>query len=168
MEILYIALSILQSIAISLGVGSSTLAIVNFFVAIDDGKIDETERKMMGITYVLLRVSMVLIALTTLALLVIATSSTVNPYLTVYSIAQLLLIGMLFFNALLMTKRIMPSTFGPAIQAGSWYTLGILSALVPLGLTDFSLLQFGLVYVAVLLLGISLVNGIMAYLKAKR
>ena len=168
MEIVYVVLSILQNIGISLGVGSSTLAIVNFFVAIADGKIDETERKMMGITYTLLRVAMILIALTTLALIIISTSALNYSPLTTYTSAQLLLILVLFINAILMTKRIMPSTFGPAIQAGSWYTLGILSALVPLGLTHFSLLQFGLTYLTVVLLGITLVNGLMAYLKANQ
>lgn len=163
MEILYIGLTLLQSIAISLGVGSSTLAVVNFFVAIADGKIDETERKMMGITYTLLRVAMVVIALTTLSLLALITSVNATP--GSFIMFQLVLIGILFLNALLMTKRIMPSTFGPAIQAGSWYTLGILLALIPLGLTGFSLLQFGLMYSAIVLLGICIVNGMMAYLK---
>ena len=163
MEILYIGLTILQSIAISLGVGSSTLAVVNFFVAIADGKIDETERKMMGITYTLLRVAMVIIALTTLLLLVLIMSVSAAP--GSFIMFQLTLIGILFLNALLMTKRIMPSTFGPAIQAGSWYTLGILLTLVPLGLTGLSLLQFGLMYSAIVLFGICVVNGMMAYLK---
>jgi len=160
-------LSLIQSVAISLGVGSSTLAIVNFFIAIDDGKIDETERKMMGITYTVLRVAMVLIIVTTISLIILEIVQLGLITLTAYLISQLFLIGMLFTNAYLMTKRIMPSTFGPAIQAGTWYTLGIFSALVPLGLTNFSLLQFGLLYVAVILLGISVVNGMMAYLKKK-
>ncbi len=61
--------TIIQSMAISLGVGSSTLAIINFFVAIADGAIDETERKMMGVVYKVLRVAMVLILITTILLL---------------------------------------------------------------------------------------------------
>lgn len=167
MGFVLVALSLIQSVAISLGVGSSTLAIVNFFIAIADGKIDETERKMMGITYTVLRVAMVLIIVTTISLIILEIVQLGLITLTAYLISQLFLIGMLFTNAYLMTKRIMPSTFGPAIQAGTWYTLGIFSALVPLGLTNFSLLQFGLLYVAVILLGISVVNGMMAYLKRK-
>jgi len=167
MGFVLVALSLIQSVAISLGVGSSTLAIVNFFIAIADGKIDETERKMMGITYTVLRVAMVLIIVTTISLIILEIVQLGLITLTAYLISQLFLIGMLFTNAYLMTKRIMPSTFGPAIQAGTWYTLGIFSALVPLGLTNFSLLQFGLLYVAVILLGISVVNGMMAYLKKK-
>jgi len=165
MEIITVGIYILQSIAISLGVGTSTIAIVNFFVAIADGKIDETERKMMGIGYILLRIAMVLILVTTVSLLTLEMTQFGLTVFTTYVIAQLILIGVLFINAYLMTRRIMPSTFGPAIQAGSWYTLGMIAALVPLGLTNFSLLQFGLIYFAILLLGIILVNGMMAYLK---
>ncbi len=65
MDVIFILVAILQSIGISLGVGSSTIAIVNFFVAIADGKIEPTERKMMQVTYVILRVAMVTILLTT-------------------------------------------------------------------------------------------------------
>jgi hypothetical protein len=88
--------------------------------------------------------------------------------LSAFGLAQLILILALYANAVLMTKRIMPSTFGPAIQAASWYTLGVLAAIAPLSLTNFTLLQFGLMYAAILLLGISLVNGMMAYLKARK
>ena len=65
MELLLLITAVIQSFAISLGVGSSTLAIVNFFVAIDDGKIDDTERKMMGVVYIILRIAMVMILFTT-------------------------------------------------------------------------------------------------------
>lgn len=167
MEILFVGLSILQNIAISLGVGSSTLAVVNFFVAIADGKIDETERKMMGVTYTVLRVAMVNILITTIAILCIQSFILTGIVPTEFIMYQLILISMLFINSLLMTKRLMPSTFGPAIQAGSWYTLGILTALEPFGLTNFSLVQFLLIYAAVIVLGVSLVNGMMAYLKAR-
>ena len=61
-----------------------------------------------------------------------------------------------------------PSNFGPAIQAGNWYTLGTLSALLPLGIVGFSLTQFALAYIAWLILAISIVNAIMAMQMAKR
>jgi hypothetical protein len=168
METIIILVAILQSFAISLGVGSSTLAVINFFVAISDGKIDETERKMMGITYITLRIAMVAILLASTIILGYNLQFLGVEALTLYVIAQFILIFILYGNALLMTMRIMPSTFGPAIQAGSWYSLGTLAALVPLGLTDFTFTQFILSYVAVLALAVSLINGLMAYLKRKR
>ncbi len=67
-----------------------------------------------------------------------------------------------------MTLRLMPSTFGPALQAGSWYTLGTLAALVPLGLTTFTLTEFFLGYITWLILAIAIVNGVMAILKHKK
>ena len=159
---------IVQSMAVSLGVGSSTLAVINFFVAIADGKIDETERKMMGIVYVVLRMAMVAIAITTGLIVGNSIFQGGLVALTTYTAAQITLIIVLFANSLLMTVRLMPSTFGPAIQAGSWYTLGILAALVPLGLAYFSYIQFLLGYSAILTLAIAIINAEMAFLKGKR
>jgi len=62
----------------------------------------------------------------------------------------------------------MPSTFGPALQAGSWYTLGTLAPLQLLGLTDFTLAQFLMAYVTWLILAVGIVNGVMAILKSKK
>jgi hypothetical protein len=62
----------------------------------------------------------------------------------------------------------MPSNFGPALQAGSWYTLGTLAALVPLGLTGFNITEFFMVYVTWLVLAVSIVNGVMAIQLGKR
>lgn len=161
MEIIIILGTVLQSAAISLGMGASTLAIIIFFVAIADGTIDPAERKMMGVVYVILRVAMVLILVTFLLLLGVQYLSG-NP--VILNLAQLTLIAVLFGNAILMTKRIMPSTVGPAIQAGTWYTQGIMAAVLPLGYV-LSYGQFLLAYVTMIVLAVSIVNGVMAYLK---
>jgi hypothetical protein len=169
MEMFYVLLSILQVIGISLGVGCSTVAITSFFVAIADGTIDPQERKMLGVVYILLRVAMVTILITTALLcLLFLQDASFDSYTNPFSVSRWLLIGVLFGNALLMTKHLMPSIFGPAIQAGSWYTLGVTTALVPLGLTSFSFFEFFIGYIAALALAVSLVNGTMAYLKSKK
>jgi hypothetical protein len=162
MEIIIILGTVLQGAAISLGMGASTLAIINFFVAIADGTIDPGERKMMGVVYLVLRVAMVLILVTFVVLL--ATNYLAGKPVLVNS-AQLTLIVVLYANAMLMTKRIMPSTVGPALQASTWYTLGILTTIVSLGFTAITYGQFLLGYVTVIVLAISIVNGMMAYLK---
>jgi hypothetical protein len=159
-------LTIIQAFAISLGVGSSTLAIVNFFVAIADGKIDDTERKMMGVVYVVLRVAMVLILLTTLALLGLGLLAHEAPVLANY--ALLTIVAVLYLNAILMTKHIMPSTFGPSIQAGSWYALAALMSILAQGYEVTSYPLFLLMYASWLVLATGIVNGVMAYLRAKR
>jgi len=168
MTILITFFAILQTFSVSLGVGSSTLAIVNFFVAISDGKIDETERKMMGAIYTTLRVAMVAILVTTLGLITLEFFNSGAVSLTVFSVALLFTLSILFINAVLMTIRLMPSTFGPALQAGSWYTLGALVALKLQGITDFTFLQFFLAFMAWMVLAIGVVNGIMSLLKKRQ
>lgn len=167
MTIFITLVAIFQSLFISLGVGSSTLAIINFFVAIADGHIDETERKMMGIVYIALRVAMVGILVTTLGLIGLEFVANGAVSLSPFDIAQLFTLCVLFINAILMTMRIMPSTFGPALQAGSWYTLGALAALRLQGITDISFLQFFMAYATWLVLAVGIVNGIMSILKKR-
>ena len=55
---------------------------------------------------------MVMILFTTAIVAAVAYSQTLS--LTTW--IQLLVVGVLFVNAILMTVRIMPSTFGPSIQ----------------------------------------------------
>ncbi len=165
METLYAINAIIQSMSVSLGVGGSTLAILNFFVAIKDGQIDTSERRLMGVVYTVLRVAMIMILITTTIQALILLGYFGGDYLSGVSLGAWTVIGMLFLNAVLMTKRIMPSTFGPAIQAGSWYTLGLLLALVSVQWSSFSYLQFILGYLAIVTLAVAIVNGVMAYNK---
>jgi hypothetical protein len=166
MEIFYTLSLVVLSMAVSLGVGSSTIAICNFFKAIADGVIDETERAMMGVTYIVLRVAMVLILVmyATQFMYGVAGVSTIY-YGTTVGIATGVLILTLYANAVLMTYRIMPSTFGPAIQAGSWYSLGIMLALLSQGVVTYSLATFAFAYLAVLSCAVAAVNLGMVYLK---
>jgi hypothetical protein len=157
MTSIIITAGILQSIFIALGVGSSTLAILNFFTAISDGNIDKTERRMMGIVYVILRIAMVGILVTTLTLLGPALFSDTQE-LANFNIAQLIIIAVLFINATLMTLRKMPAKYGPGIQAGSWYTLGIISALQLQGMVDYSVIDFIIAHVLLMVLAIIGVN----------
>lgn len=168
METLFIFVAILLSMGISLGVGASTLAILNFFIAIKDGKIEESERAFMGITYKVLRVSMVIILFSAATLAYFGASSLGAFYFSNYVIAQFVVIGVLYMNAVLMTLRVMPSTFGPAIQASSWYTLGFLAAFYGLGITEFTMTTFFLGYLAIFILALILINGVMSHFKSKQ
>lgn len=161
-------ITIIQSFSISLGVGSSTLAIVNFFAAIADGTIDETERRMMGIVYVVLRIAMVAILVSTLMLFGLKYLETQSFSLTGVELGQITALAVLYINAILMTKRIMPSTYGPALQAGSWYTLGTLSALQIVGIVGFVYWEFVLSYITWLVAAVAIVNGVMAIQKSRR
>jgi hypothetical protein len=167
METITTITSIVQIIGISLGVGSSTLAVLNFFNAIADGTIDPVERRMMGVTYIVLRVAMVLILASTTLLIVMGVREFGYDYFTPYVIAQCVLIVVLFVNAALMTARIMPSSCGPAIQAGSWYLLGFGLALYTLGLADFSIPLFIVAYAIELAFAYFLINSVMHYQRYK-
>ncbi len=167
MDLIIVFLTILQSVAVALGVGSSTLAIVNFFVAIEDGTIDKIERKMMGVVYVMLRVAMVLIFTATVALTAIQYFQFGVVHFTPFVIGLWILIIVLFANAFLMTKHIMPSSVGPALQAASWYTMSVLVALFSLGLNQFSLIEFTFGYIVAVLLALLIVNSVIALLKRR-
>lgn len=157
--------SIIQSFSISLGVGGSTLAILNFFAAIADGKIEPSERRMMGIVSIVLRIAMVLILGSTTYLIAHDFANGTLLSLSVFSYGQLTVIGILFINAIFMTANAMPTAIGPSLQAGSWYTLGTLNALVPLGLTNFTYLQFIFGFLTWVMLATIIVNSLMLIMK---
>lgn len=159
--------TIVKFFAISLGVGASTLAVANFFVAIADGVIDENERRMMGMVYVVLRIALTFVLVTTLLLLGYEYSRVGFAALSAFSLGQVTVIFVLLLNTLLMTAQLVSTTFGPAVQVGSWYTLGGLVALDVLGLIHFSYTQFVLSYLSWIILVIGIVNGIMAAIKAR-
>lgn len=168
MSSLFVLISILKAFGVSLGVGASTVTITNFFVAIADGTIDETERRMLGVAYTILRIAMALILITTLLLLLYEYNTVGSSNLPTHAFGELLVLFVLYLNALLMTAHIISTTLGPAMQAGSWYTLGTLLALQAEGITDFSFVQFLFGYITWLVLAIGIVNTIMAILKVKR
>ena len=165
MTTIIILAGILQSIFISLGVGSSTLAILNFFAAIKDGTIDAIERHMMGVVYLVLRIAMMGILLTTVVLQTPQIWVSGFTSMSVVAVTQMTLIAMLFLNATLMTRRLMPSTFGPGIQAGTWYSLGLIAALQLQGLADFSFGLFLVGYVLLVGLAVGVVN---LYMKLRK
>ncbi|MES2749481.1 MAG: hypothetical protein V4606_03740 [Patescibacteria group bacterium] len=165
MELLIMLAIILQGTGIALGMGGSTLAISNFFVAIADGTIDPGERKMMGVVYVVLKIALALIFVTTGYLILSALSTVDVASVATYLWAQLLVAFVLLLNSILMTKRIMPSTMGPGIQAGSWYTLGILTTVVGMLDINITMSMFLVWYVTALVVALLVVNGVMKYLK---
>ncbi len=167
MEYLYLVLAFLQSLGVSLGVGASTFAVANYIVAVRDGKVDESERQLMKVVYTVLRIAMIAILVTMIGqavLLYMATGTYVfHPFVaTAWTI-----ILVLFANAVLMTFRLMPRFLGPALQAGSWYSLGVLYFLSTVGLVGFSFTAFFGGYLAMIVLALVLINGLLAYFKTR-
>lgn len=148
----------MQASSIALGVGSSTVVIVSFLVALSDGVIDTSERRMLGVIYWSLRTAMAGIVLTT-GYISLARPTFLDPVETFLWI----LVLVLFVNAFLMTKHWISSKIGPALQAATWYTLGFLVTIHMFHLFAITNLMFIYLYVADILVALTLVNGIVAW-----
>ena len=76
------------------------MAILNFFAAIRDGHIDETERNMMGIVYIVLRVAMIVILVTTAFIAIYEYGLVGQSSMTTHVVAQWILVLVLYVNAI--------------------------------------------------------------------
>ena len=158
-----IGLILVHSSAIALGVGASTIAIAGFLTAIADNKFDDSERRIMGVVYFSLRVAMVLIVLFSLLVMWLEPG-----FFGWFTVPMWIMTAVLYINAVLMTKHWISGKLGPAIQAGTWYTLGFLITIYVFDLSVLTLTGFGIFFVIDLLLAILIVNGCMKYLAWKR
>ena len=163
MELLFIALVMIHSSAIALGVGSSTLAITGFIVALLDGDFDASERRIMGVIYTSLRVAMGMIFVSSLLIMILQPG-----FFGWFTVPLWVMTAVLFVNAFLMTKHWIPKSLGPAIQAGTWYTLGFVITAYVFDLFELSMLGFAEFYAVDLIIAILIVNGCLRYLQAKR
>jgi len=154
MEMLYSAFVIWMMTAVALGVGGSSLAIMSFLVALDDKKIDASERRMLNVIYWLLRTAMVLIPFTLVVLWLLKPGFLEG----IYYVA--IIMGVIYLNAAQMTWHLIPGLFGPALQAASWYTLGFLLSIELFDLLKldwtlfFSLYIFDIIFFYAILWGI--------------
>ena len=151
MELIFSLAIIFHASAIALGVGSSTLAITNFLVAIYDGAID------------MLRVAMASIFLTTALIYFFDKNFFGTAGLFIW-----FLVAVLYVNAILMTKHLMPSKIGPALQAGTWYTLGFIVTIHIFNLMVLNYTSFSLLYAADIIVALMIVNGYMKFLQNKK
>lgn len=163
MDITLTALLLVHSNALALGIGSSTIAIAGFLTAIGDGKFDPSERRIMGVVYISLRIAMVLIALTSLLI------ELYQPgFFGWFSTPMWIMTGILYLNALLMTKHWISPKLGPAIQAGTWYSFGFIITIYAFNLGTLTLNEFLTFFGADLIAAILIVNACMAYLSLRR
>lgn len=110
--------AIVFSLGLTLGVGSSTFALIFFIKALRDGVMDQTERSFLHVVFTVLRIGMLLIAVGLGGFLLFDAI----PEPTAY-VVECALLGIIVVNAILMDKRIMPMRFGPIIAGGSWYSM---------------------------------------------
>lgn len=132
MLLLYSVVQTLGAVAVSLGVGSSTFALIFHFMGMRDTASHEAGRPYQRVVYIVLRVAMAIILLTEIAKGIIYVQAGMDMQALRAAPVLLFLwtiIAVLFVNAILMTRHLMPMKLGPAIQAASWYTLGVTTAL---------------------------------------
>ena len=162
MEFLYAFLVAWLMSSTALGVGSSTLAIAGFLVALKDGQIDESERRMLGVIYYALRVAMGMIALSLLGL------GLLYPGAIVSTPMIWLLLAVLLLNSLLMTKHWISFRLGPALQAATWYTLGFVLVIEAFSLVQLTYFNFALLYVADIAILLAIVNLLLSFYLPKK
>ncbi len=148
--------------SVAIGVGASTLAIASFLVALSDGQIDQSERRMMGVIYFALRVAMVMISVSLLAIgLLFPGSIQSSTFLWVLLFA-------LIANAILMTYHWISFKIGPAFQAATWYTVGFMMSIEAFSLLPLTWSMFLTLYVIDIFVAILVVNILMHITAQKR
>jgi len=149
-----IAVEIVYTIGLTLGVGSSTFALIFYILALEDGVIDASERRFMHTVYFVLRLGMAFLLVALLANTLLGTTP-------LYALApSWVLMMILILNAVLMTYHIMPMQYGPIFAGGSWYSLFIVST-TPFG--EVSYLTMAISYPLFLVM----FYGIFSYIKNK-
>lgn len=128
---LYHIIGTLGGMAVSLGVGSSTFALIFYFMAKHNSSLRETGRPYQKAVYIVLRVAMGLILVTEIAKVFLYMQEPTFSWNLLFAEDALMfmwtIVLVLFANAALMTLHYMPMKIGPAIQATSWYALGIIT-----------------------------------------
>jgi hypothetical protein len=148
--------------AVALGVGASSLAITSFLVALVDGTIDKSERRMLEVIYWVLRSSMLMIVGTVFVVTWLEPEVLQGtPYIWT-------LVAVLYINAILMTVHKMPRSIGPALQAATWYTLGFLLTIELFDLAPLTPLLFGLLYAGDIIFFSVLVNGFLRWMRKRK
>ncbi len=127
-----IAIDILYTVGLTLGVGSSTFALIFYIRALEDGVVDVSEKRFMQTVYFVLRIGMIGIFVSLLGNAFLRVDALPSPYIA------WILLWVITLNAVLMSYRIMPMRFGPVIAGGSWYSLFLVSK-TPVG--EFSYLS---------------------------
>ena len=157
LELLLPLVIIFYNTAISLGVGGSSIVIAAFLTALVDKKIDQSERALLGVIYITLRIAMAAIAVSLVYIGMMAPA--VMPSLSFVWI----MVAALYVNAVLMTKHWISPKLGPAFQAATWYTLGFVVVIDAFALYALTPITFATLYVIDIAVAVIIVNCFMWY-----
>lgn len=143
----------INTLGTTLGVGSSTYALIFFHQSIMDGVIDDTEKRFLHTVYLLLRAGMffLFISFATQGYLLATQSGSILVERNTLATQATLLI-VIFINALLMDGRKIPMWLGPALAGASWYGIFFASVLDMYHFSYETLLLWYLVLIVVCIL----------------
>ena len=147
---------------ITVAVGASTFAVIFYYVAIQDGVIDSSEKRFMHIVYTVLRIGMVVIIITQLlSAFLLYSRGDSSLFLNEFLLFNWTLLGIIIVNAVLMQRHYMPMWLGPALAGGSWYTLAFINAFAPSSFASYSTLAvyYGL-FVALMVILLRIITKI--------
>ncbi len=118
---LHTIIDVVYTIGLTLGVGSSTFALIFYIRALEDGVVDASEKRFMETVYTVLRIGMTCIFLSLCGNTIFHSNVLPAPHVT------WALFGIILLNAILMSYHYMPMRFGPILAGGSWYSLFLIS-----------------------------------------
>ena len=115
-------LAIIKHVGTTFAIAGSTFSMIFYYAAMWDGKISDDEKHFMHIVFFILRIGMIiLIPWEILVMLWAVVNDAVPYYQNAVNWFRIFLLGIIVFNALMMTKHKMPMWLGPALAGGSWY-----------------------------------------------
>ncbi|MBX9906415.1 hypothetical protein K2X96_00785 [Patescibacteria group bacterium] len=138
MEYIFMIVPVVYKLALTLGIGSSTFALIFFIQSKQDGIVDETERRFLRTVITVMRVGMVGIVASLLFYTYAFWNSAVNLFADPIFLMESTIMTVIILNAILMQFRVMPMWLGPAIAGASWYSLFFLTS-VPFTVTSYGM-----------------------------
>jgi len=113
----------IYQLGLTLGIGSSTFALIFYIQFLSDGEMDPTERRVLKTVFFVLRLGMAFIISGLLFFFVLEQASGRSLLNDVGFLIQATIMGVIVGNAVLMTLHYMPMWLGPVLAGGSWYAL---------------------------------------------
>lgn len=140
----YEILVIMHIIGTVLGVGAATFAEILYARFNSDDIINNEERKVLSVTYMVMRTGLFLLVISGFAfLLYFRLTEDVTTLMSPSFWAKMTVIAVLVGNALLLQARMMPFAIGTALSLTSWYTALVLGvALDKTTATYFEILMY--------------------------
>lgn len=116
------AIGIIKHIGMTFALIGSTFGMVFYYAAWWDGKIDESERHFMHIVYFVVRIGLYILIPWEIGVMFWTMYADIPSYYeSAVNWFRVFLLGIIFYNAVLMKRHKMPLWIGPAIAGGSWY-----------------------------------------------